>query len=243
MILPIKNKDNFIQNFLNPISRLDLSATLDINSNICTIVHNNSNIFLKAEYKVNWTDHPEQSIICLPDTVKLIKILSCLDEDDIQLKIEENCVKYNSNANRFTYHLFDSSVTKNNAFDFNKIDDITFNTNFKLTKEKNNAILKALPFVTESSKVYLKTENTNVYAELSDKKLQNVDSYTTILAKEYDGEELDYELILDIELFRLISVLSFSEAVIYINNEYKMLMIKLELKDSNLTFVSTSYKN
>ena len=95
---------------------------------------------------------------------------NCLDEEDIQLKIEENCVKYNSNANRFTYHLFDSSVTKNNAFDFNKIDDITFNTNFKLTKEKNNAILKALPFVTESSKVYLKTENTNVYDELSDKK-------------------------------------------------------------------------
>ena len=125
----------------------------------------------------------------------------------------------------------------------NKIDEITFNTNFKLTKEKNNAILKALPFVTESSKVYLKTEDTNVYAELSDKKLQNVDSYTTILAEEYDGDKLDYELILDVELFRLISVLSFSEAIIYINNEYKMLMIKLELKDSDLTFVSTSYKN
>ena len=243
MILPIKNKDNFIQNFLNPVSRLDSAVALDINSSISTIVHNNSNIFLKAEYKVGWEDHPEQNTVCLPDTVKLIKILSCLDEDDIQLEIQENCIKYNSNVNRFTYHLFDSSITKNTAFDFNKIDDITFNTNFKLTKEKNNAILKALPFVTESSKVYLKTENTNIYAELSDKKLQNVDSYTTLLAKEYDGDELNYELILDIELFRLISILSFSEAMIYINNEYKMLMIKLELSDSNLTFVSTSYKN
>ena len=243
MILPIKNKDNFIQNFLNPVSRLDSAATLDIDGNISTIVHNNSNIFLKAEYKVNWDDHPQDSIICLPDTVKLIKILSCLDNDNINLKIEENCITYNDKFNRFKYHLFDSSVTKNNAFDFNRIGDITFDTNFKLTKEKNNAILKALPFVTESSKVYLKTQSTNVYAELSDKKLQNVDSYTTILAEKYDGQELDYELILDIELFRLISVLSFSEATIYINNEYKMLMIKLELNDSNLTFVSTSYKN
>jgi len=51
MILPIKNKDNFIQNFLNPVSRLDSAATLDISNNISTIVHNNSNIFLKAEYK------------------------------------------------------------------------------------------------------------------------------------------------------------------------------------------------
>ena len=96
---------------------------------------------------------------------------------------------------------------------------------------------------TETSKVYIKTENENIYAELSDKKLQNVDSYTALLANEYTGDELDYELILDIELFRLISTLSFNEANININNEYKMLMINLELENTNLTFVSTSYKN
>ena len=243
MILPIQNKDNFIQNFLNPVSRLHSTASLDINNNISTIVHNNSNIFLKAEYKINWGDHPEQGTVCLPDTIKLIKILSCLEENDIQLEIEENCIKYNSNINRFTYHLFDDSLTTANPFNFNKINDITFNTKFKLTKEKNSAILKALPFVTETSKVYIKTENENIYAELSDKKLQNVDSYTALLANEYTGDELDYELILDIELFRLISTLSFNEANININNEYKMLMITLELENTNLTFVSTSYKN
>ena len=243
MLLPLKNKDNFIQNYLNPVSRLSSSATLDIYDNISTIVHNNSNIFLKAEYKINWDDHPEEGTVCLPDTVKLIKILSCLDENDIQLKIDENCIKYNSNVNRFTYHLFDESLTRSNPFNFNKLDNITFNTSFKLTKEKNSAILKALPFVTETSKVYIKTENENIYAELSDKKLQNVDSYTALLADEYSGDELDYELILDIELFRLISTLSFNEATININNEYKILMINLELENSKLTFVSTSYKN
>jgi len=243
MILPIQNKDNFIQNFLNPVSRLHSTASLDINNNISTIVHNNSNIFLKAEYKINWGDHPEQGTVCLPDTIKLIKILSCLEENDIQLEIEENCIKYNSNVNRFTYHLFDDSLTTTNPFNFNKINDITFNTKFKLTKEKNSAILKALPFVTETSKVYIKTENGNIYAELSDKKLQNVDSYTALLSNEYTGDELDYELILDIELFRLISTLSFNEANININNEYKMLMINLKLENTELTFVSTSYKN
>jgi len=243
MILPIKNKDNFIQNFLNPISRLNSSATLDIRDTISTIVHNNSNIFLKAEYKISWDDHPEECTICLPDTIKLIKILSCLDENDIHLKIEKNCITYSDNSNRFKYHLFDDSLSNNNPFDFNKIDSITFDTKFKLTKEKNSTILKALPFVTESSKIYIKTENTNVYAELSDKKLQNVDSYTTLLANEYDGEDLDYELILDIELFRLISILNFNEAIININNQYKMLMLKLNIDNIELTFVSTSYKN
>jgi hypothetical protein len=71
MILPIKNKDNFIQNFLNPVSRLNPSATLDIHDTISTIVHNNSNIFLKAEYSVGWDDQPEKGTICLPDTIKI----------------------------------------------------------------------------------------------------------------------------------------------------------------------------
>ena len=243
MILPIKNKDNFIQNFLNPVSRLNSSATLNVCDNISTIVHNNSNIFLKAIYDISWDDHPEESTICLPDTVKLIKILSCLDEDNIHLKIEKNHIKYDSKYNRFTYHLFDDSLINSNPFDFNKINNITFDTKFKLTKEKNSTILKALPFVTESSKIYIKTENTNIYAELSDKKLQNVDSYTTLLADSYDGEDLDYELILDIELFRLISTLNFNNAIVNINNQYKMLMVKINIDNSDLTFVSTSYKN
>ena len=63
------------------------------------------------------------------------------------------------------------------------------------------------------------------------------------MANEYSGEDLNYELILDIELFRLISTLSFTEAIIHINHEYKMLMMKLELENSKLTFISTSYKN
>jgi len=64
-----------------------------------------------------------------------------------------------------------------------------------------------------------------------------------LLADEYDGQDLDYELILDIELFRLISILNFNEAIININNQYKMLMLKLNIDNIELTFVSTSYKN
>lgn len=243
MILPITSKDNFIKSFLNPVSRLAPSSTLDINDKISTVVHNNSNIFLRAEYKVNWPDQPEKNILCLPDTVKLIKILSCLDEESINLVIKENCITYSNNNNRFKYHLFDDSLQSKNAFDFSKIDDITFGTHFELTREKNSALLKALPFVTETSKVYLKTEGNSVYAELSDKKIQNVDSYTALIADKFEGDNLDYELILDVELFRLISTLSFDSATVYINNEYKMLMMKLEMHESCLTFVSTSYKN
>lgn len=243
MILPIKSKDNFIKSFLNPVSRLAPSSTLSVDNNISTVVHNNSNIFLRAEYQVSWEDHPPGMSLCLPDTIKLIKILSCLDEDSIDLKVGENCITYSNNNNRFKYHLFDDSLKSKSAFDFDKIDSIKFGTNFELTHQKNSALLKALPFVTETSKVYLKTEGKSVYAELSDKKIQNVDSYTALIADEFQGDDLDYELILDVELFRLISTLSFESATVYINNEYKMLMIRLEINESRLTFVSTSYKN
>tara|TARA_R100000008_G_C3586641_1_gene172956 strand:- start:4672 stop:5403 length:732 start_codon:yes stop_codon:yes gene_type:complete len=243
MVLPIKSKDNFIRSFLNPVSRLDTSATLLVDNIISAVVHNNSNIFLRAEYKINWEDHPQDYILCLPDTIKLIKILSCLEKDEINLTIDDNCITYKDDNNRFKYHLFDDSLKSKNAFDFAKINNINFGTSFDLTREKNSALLKALPFVTETSKVYLKTEGRTVFAELSDKKIQNIDSYTALIADEFDGDDLNYELILDVELFRLISTLSFDTAKVYINNEYKMLMMKLELNEATLTFVSTSYKN
>ena len=244
MVLPITNRDNFIKNFLNPISKLTTMCTLDVEHDISTIVHNNSNIFLKASYNITWDDHPQEGTLCLPDTIKLIKILSCLEEEEIRLKVDGNRIEYcNGKGNRFKYHLFDNSLSSNSPFDFNKINEIKNWSKFSLTRENNNSILKALPFVTETSKLYLTTEDENVFAELSDKKLQNVDSYTALIADEFDGDDLNYELILDVELFRLISTLSFDTAKVYINNEYKMLMMKLELNEATLTFVSTSYKN
>ena len=58
MILKISNKDSFVKNFLSPVSRLITSATLDTGDNsVSTLAHNNSNIFLKAEYKVEWEEN------------------------------------------------------------------------------------------------------------------------------------------------------------------------------------------
>ena len=244
MILPIKNKDNFIQNFLNPVSRLDSSVTLDINDNISTIVHNNSNIFLKADYKLDWDDHSSECLLCLPDTIKLIKILSCLEEDDINLNYENNCITYNSGkGSKFKYHLFDDSLSLKSPFDFDKIKEIDQWSEFSLTRERNNSILKALPFVTENSKIYLSNENNSVFAELTDKKLQNVDSYTTLIGEDFSGDSLAGELILDVELFRLISTLNFDKCKVYINNNFKMLKLSITVDKCNLTFVSTSYKS
>ncbi len=244
MILPIKNRDNFIKNFLNPVSRLAPNCTLDVDDKLSTVVHNNSNIFLKAEYKLDWDDHSSSCLLCLPDTIKLIKILSCLEEEDIYLELNNNCITYNSGkGSKFKYHLFDDSLSLKSPFDFEKIKEIQNWSEFTLTREKNNSILKALPFVTENSKIYLTTEETNVFAELTDKKLQNVDSYTTLIGEDFNGDSIPGELILDVELFRLISTLNFDECKVYINNEFKMLKLDIVIDNCNLTFVSTSFKN
>lgn len=243
MILTIKNKDNFLKNFLNPISRLDTSISLDLKeTEVSTIVHNNSNIFLKATSRVETESYVNRTLT-LPDVIKLIKILSCIEQESINLNIDTNCITYSDTNNKFKYHLFDSSVINNNTFDFSKIDEIDFDTNFILTRDKNSTILKALPFVTESSKLYLCTKDEKVYAELSDKKLHNVDSYTTLISENYNGQEISQELILDIELFRLISTLSFDNCTIYINSKFKMLKIEMNIDNCKLLFVSTSFKN
>ena len=265
MILPIANRDNFIKSFLNPISTLITNCTLTVQDKpaathdcggyqmsgqsdgvteeISTIVHNNSNIFLKATYQMK-RGSSEGCVLCLPDTIKLIKILSCLEEENINLKYENNCITYNSGKGcKFKYHLFDDSLSLKTPFDFNRITEIQQWSKFTLTREKNNSVLKALPFVTENSKIYLINENSNVHAELTDKKLQNVDSYTTLIGEDFTGDNVDGELIIDIELFRLISTLNFENCIVYINNDLKLIKIDIIIDQCNLTFVSTSYKN
>ena len=79
--------------------------------------------------------------------------------------------------------------------------------------------------------------------ELTDKKLQNVDSYTALVGEDFNGDSIVGELILDVELFRLISTLNFEECKVYINNEFKMLKLDIVIDSCNLTFVSTSFKN
>ena len=244
MILPIQNRDNFIKNFLNPVSRLAPNCTLNVDDKLSTIVHNNSNIFLKAEYNITRDDESNTCVLCLPDTIKLIKILSCLDEEDVKLKYESNCITYNSGrGSKFKYHLFDDSLSLKSPFDFDRIKEIKEWSSFTLTREGNNSILKALPFVTENSKIYLSNHEKDVHAELTDKKLQNVDSYTTTIGNNYSGEKIPGELILDVELFRLISTLNFEECNVYINNEFKMLKLNVVIDNCDLTFVSTSFKN
>ena len=74
MILQIQNRDDFIKSFLNPISRLALNCPLtgqhrpasthdcggyqmsgrpdSTTEELSTVVHNNSNFFLKASYQM-----------------------------------------------------------------------------------------------------------------------------------------------------------------------------------------------
>ena len=90
MILPIQNRDNFIKSFLNPISRLAPNCTLTVQDKpaathacggyqmsgqpdgateeISTVVHNNSNIFLKASYQMK-KGSSDGCTLCLPDTI------------------------------------------------------------------------------------------------------------------------------------------------------------------------------
>jgi len=64
-----------------------------------------------------------------------------------------------------------------------------------------------------------------------------------LIGEDFSGDSLAGELILDVELFRLISTLNFDKCKVYINNNFKMLKLSITVDKCNLTFVSTSYKS
>lgn len=245
MRILIPNKSNFIRGFLSPISKIDNTPDVKVGDDQLTcFVDRGSDVFLFARYSCK-IDEKHTDNFVLPDANKLIKALQCSDGDELGLNIEDNYIKYRNKSFKFKYFLFDRSIKKDNSHVFNHLQQIEkeYDTKFDLTKDDLKRILKTLPLLTESSKLYLYTDNNFVYGDLCDKKLQNTDIFTSVISEKFDGDGVDKDtIILNLELFRMINALNFETAQVYINSKYKVVNIRCDVESSVLNYVVSSHK-
>ena len=97
--------------------------------------------------------------------------------------------------------------------------------------------------MTESSKLYLYTDNNLVYGDLCDKKLQNTDIFTSVISEKFDGQDVSKDtIILNLELFRMINSLNFEKAHVYINSKFKIVNIRCDVESAVLNYVVSSHK-
>jgi len=246
MKILIPNKSNFIRAFLSPISKIDNTPDIKVGDNELTcFVDRGSDVFLFTKYKCSIQEEKIDNFV-LPDANKLIKALQCSEGDEIGLTIENNYIKYKNKNFKFKYFLFDRSIKKGNEHAFNQLQQLqeSYNTKFTICKDDLKRILKTLPLLTESSKLYLYTEDSVVFGDLCDKKLQNTDIFTTIISNKFTGEQVVKDsIIVNLELFRMLNALNFETADVYINSKYKVVNIRCDVDKATLNYVVSSHKS
>ena len=256
MKIQIPNKSNFIRTFLSPLSKIDNTPDIKVEDNqLSCFVDRGSDVFLFARYNCKIDDKDIDNFV-LPDANKLIKALQCSDGDQIGLLIEDNYIKYRNKSFKFKYFLFDRSIKKDNSHIFDHLKQLedSYNTKFEITKDDLRRVLKTLPLLTESSKLYLYTApkprnlesnvpHNFVYGDLCDKKLQNTDVFTSVISESFEGDPVEQDtIILNLELFRMINSLNFETAQVYINSKFKVVNIKCEVESATLNYVVSSHK-
>lgn len=244
MNILIPSKSNFIRAFLSPLSKIDNTPDIKITEDGLSCFAA-AEVFLFAKYSCKVVDKDIDNFV-LPDANKLIKALQCSENDELGLNIENNYIHYKNKNFKFKYFLFDRSIKKNNDHVYTQLRELEdqYDTKFTLTKDDLKRVLKTLPLLTESSKLYLYTDNNIVYGDLCDKKLQNTDVFTSILSEKYEGEEIAKDrIIVNLELFRMLNALNFETANVYINSKVGIVNIRCDVDNAILNYVVSSHKS
>jgi len=148
--LKIKNKKDFVSNFLGPVSNLNDACILSIESNrmSCTLASADATIVCKSTIEVD-TDLDNVKLN-LPDIKKMVRVLDIIPSNEIELQVNENNISYNKNGYKFKYHLLDDGIIKQPNLNVEKIKKLDFNTKFIVKENELNTLFKGSSFATET---------------------------------------------------------------------------------------------
>lgn len=244
MKLKILNKNNFVQKFLSPISKINDICTLTVEEDkIYSINRTSDNNFslYSVTSDVEISEYTEKTNLSFSDVKKFIKILDCLNQEQVELDINSNNIEYKSSTVKFKYHLINDNIVKSANFNLDKINNLEFNLFFKFPLLIFNTLMKSSTFITSSNKIYISTENGNVIGELNDKTKSNIDTYTCKLADVYTGDTLPSGLAFNFELFRNISFLKTSELNVSLNTNKGIIAFDVEDDKYKLKYIAVAH--
>lgn len=244
MNLKILNKQNFIQKFLSPISRISDICTLTLEKDKVTNLNRTpDNTFSLYAVSTDVEFDSDKRNVSFSDIKRFIKLVDTLPNDTvIELKINENNIEYISKTTKFKYHLINDNIVRGPNFNIDKINALKFNFDFKLNQQIHSGLLKSSTFITNSNKIYIANdESGNVIGELTDKTKSNIDSYTTILAEGFNGEKITKPLAFDFELFRSINIPKESHIDIHLNTDIGIIAFDIEDGNYKLKYISTAH--
>jgi len=211
MPITISNKNDFVNSFLSPISKISNSAVLVTKENqiLSTLSTPDNTILVNLTFsnKVKLTPHT----LNIPDISKLVRVLNILDEDDLILTVDSNNISYKSSTSRFKFHLYEDGIISVPKVTFEKLNQLTFDGTFSIDYSTLVSLIKGSTIATDSNKIYLSFDKGDIFCDLTDKSRPNVDSYGMKLASNYTGPQLSIPVALSFETFRILSSMKFKE--------------------------------
>ena len=242
MQIKLENKLGFINNFLGPISKLTENTVVKIRSDDIASISSSADGTLIVNCTLGQKNDVDETVyLNIPDINKLIKVLTCITEDDVTLNFNNNNIEYKSDNVGFKYHLLEDGIIDPPSVDLNKIKKIDFPFRFTTTQNTINQLIKGSTFTTETNKIYFSTEGGKVYGSLTDRQRHNIDCYTQLLSEEFRGDQLSKELALSFETIRIISSIRFNELTVNVNPELNVFLFKIKTDDTTIVVVSSGY--
>ena len=242
MQINLANKTSFVNNFLGPISKLTENTVVKVRDSNISSVSSSSDGTLIVSCTIEQPNQVDETLFLnVPDINKLVKVLSCITEDDVSLQFNNNNIEYKSSNIGFKYHLLEDGIIDPPAVDLNKIKKIDFPFRFVTDQNTINQLIKGSTFTTETNKIYFSTDQGKVYGSLTDKQRHNTDSYTQMLSEEYRGDELSTDLALSFETIRIISSIRFNQLTVTVNPELNVFLFKIDTDDTTIIVVSSGY--
>lgn len=243
MNLKITNKENFLNNFLSPLSKVTDSAVINVSKGkISSLISTSDNTIIVG---ANYTDDEINTTKCLnvPDVKKFVRVISCIESNTFELDVSSNFIGYSSDSIRFKYHLYDDGIITTPKLNLDKIKTFEFDGSFVLPYTSVISLIKGSSISTETNKIYISVKDSSVFGELTDKTRSNIDSYGIKIADNYQGTQFAVPLPLNFEIFRIISSMRFKELQSQIITKLGVMTLDLKLENSDFKFVVSALAN
>lgn len=242
MNLKIKNRKDFIANVLGPISSINDTTIIKVEKDKLTNLTASQDATLVLYCETDCVADGERNLN-IPDIKKLVRVLECADQDEVEFNVSTNNIQYSSDNFKFKYHLLEDGIMKLPSINVAKINQLKFDTTFKVPESKLQNLFKGASFTTETNKLYLYFENNKIFGELGDRNRHNSDNFQTVLADSYVGAALSKNIPVNFETFRLINFSKSSEIEFAINIGYGVMKISLVKGNTKLIYIVSALIN
>lgn len=219
------DKNSFLNNILAPVSKLSDNLVLNFlqfenKSRAKTLVSSSDNqTILMGQIECDILE-PFQCVI--PDCKTFLRLFSGIEDNSITIEVDTNSIKYSNGPFSFKYHLLDESYIFNKkSINEDKLNAITYDTTFVITKQKFQEIIRYNSIIPDAEKLYFLTKNSEVLFKISDEAKCNMNEIISLASNSFDGTALTGSFPINIKNI-LLFTFNVDEITIKINQSLKV---------------------